>query len=71
MKVPVLRIKVKPLLKPWRRWLYVTGGEFEKGELYSLTDKKHEAANFMGDSLYRAQDYFFFYRMRMEVGEPE
>lgn len=60
-----VRVLVKPLLKPWKQWKYVT-------ETWStLSSNKEDAQVFEGNSLYKVQDYYFFSRLDYEIIESD
>lgn len=61
MTTPKVRVLVKPLLKPWKPWLYVT----DSWDV--LTDDPDKAEVFQDRSLYSVQDYYIFSRMDFEL----
>lgn len=61
MGTPKVRVLVKPLLKPWLPWRYVT-------DSWSvLTDDPEKAAVFQDNGLYKVQDYYIFSRKDYEL----
>lgn len=65
MITPKVKVLVKPLLKPWLPWRYVT-------DSWSvLTEDPDKAAIFQDNVLYKVQDYYFFSKKDYEVvSEP-
>lgn len=58
---PKVRVKVRPLFKPWVPWRYVTNN------WDILTDNPEEAGTFQDNALYKLQDYYFFSRLDYEI----
>lgn len=65
MSTPKVKVSIKPLLKPWVPWKYVSGNGYE------LTENDYEATIFSDNALYKVQDYYFFYRKQYEISWEE